>query len=243
MVMIKENVSYPMISASAWWAIRKKFIQSMPPRINESYLALLLHMEEKSAKNLLPPLKRIGLIDNDGRPTERANRWRDNEQYAGVCEEMRKEIYPHELLDLLPGSDASRTSIENWFASRAGVGAGAKRMMAAFYVLLSEADYTKQDSTTSSKTSKAAKSAPSQSRANASRAKAERRDKTVDLAEASESTVEAPKAVERNINNVGPSLHIDIQIHIASDASADQVDQIFASMAKHLYRSKGSNEQ
>lgn len=33
-----------------------------------------------------------------------------------------------------------------------------------------------------------------------------------------------------------PSLHIDIQIHLASDATPDQIDQIFASMAKHLYR-------
>ena len=33
-----------------------------------------------------------------------------------------------------------------------------------------------------------------------------------------------------------PSLHIDIQIHISPDASADQIDQIFASMAKHLYK-------
>jgi hypothetical protein len=32
-----------------------------------------------------------------------------------------------------------------------------------------------------------------------------------------------------------PSLHIDIQIHIASDATLEQIDQIFASMAKHLY--------
>ena len=33
----------------------------------------------------------------------------------------------------------------------------------------------------------------------------------------------------------GPSLHIDVQIHIDSTASSDQIDQIFASMAKHLY--------
>jgi hypothetical protein len=32
------------------------------------------------------------------------------------------------------------------------------------------------------------------------------------------------------------ALHIDIQIHISPEASADQIDQIFASMAKHLYR-------
>jgi glycine cleavage system regulatory protein len=35
--------------------------------------------------------------------------------------------------------------------------------------------------------------------------------------------------------SLGPALHIDIQIHISPEASADQIDQIFASMAKHLY--------
>jgi len=35
----------------------------------------------------------------------------------------------------------------------------------------------------------------------------------------------------------GPALHIDIQIHISPEASADQIDQIFASMGKHLYGS------
>lgn len=32
-----------------------------------------------------------------------------------------------------------------------------------------------------------------------------------------------------------PALHIDLQVHIASTASAEQIDQIFASMARHLY--------
>ena len=32
-----------------------------------------------------------------------------------------------------------------------------------------------------------------------------------------------------------PSLHIDVQIHIDSSASSEQIEQIFASMAKHLY--------
>ncbi len=32
-----------------------------------------------------------------------------------------------------------------------------------------------------------------------------------------------------------PSVHIDIQVHISPDASSDQIDAIFASMARHLY--------
>ena len=35
-----------------------------------------------------------------------------------------------------------------------------------------------------------------------------------------------------------PALHIDIQIHISPEASVEQLDNIFASMAKHLYGSE-----
>ena len=35
--------------------------------------------------------------------------------------------------------------------------------------------------------------------------------------------------------NGRPSLHIDIQVHIDPTSSAEQIDQIFASMAKHFY--------
>ncbi len=35
-----------------------------------------------------------------------------------------------------------------------------------------------------------------------------------------------------------PSVHIDIQIHIDSSATADQIDQIFRNMARHLYGRK-----
>lgn len=39
-------------------------------------------------------------------------------------------------------------------------------------------------------------------------------------------------------SNGGPSLHIDVQVHISPEASPDQIDQIFSSMAKHLFTSK-----
>jgi hypothetical protein len=38
--------------------------------------------------------------------------------------------------------------------------------------------------------------------------------------------------------NFTPKLHIDIQIHISPDATPQQIEQIFESMAKHIYRIK-----
>jgi len=49
-------------------------------------------------------------------------------------------------------------------------------------------------------------------------------------------TPPAPRAIATAARNPnGPPLHIDVQIHISPEASAEQIDQIFASMAKHLY--------
>lgn len=42
-------------------------------------------------------------------------------------------------------------------------------------------------------------------------------------------------AQDRPAGVVSPSVHIDIQVHISPDASAEQIDKIFESMAKHLY--------
>lgn len=39
-------------------------------------------------------------------------------------------------------------------------------------------------------------------------------------------------------NTGSPSLHIDIQVHISPDSSPEQIDKIFESMAKHLYKQK-----
>ena len=54
-----------------------------------------------------------------------------------------------------------------------------------------------------------------------------------------DTSVESVDPVEGNGQitrpNNRPALHIDIQVHIDPTSSAEQIDQIFASMAKHLY--------
>lgn len=52
------------------------------------------------------------------------------------------------------------------------------------------------------------------------------------------STVSAGTAQSMSQGRLVPSIHIDVQVHISPEASADQIDQIFKSMAKHLYGAK-----
>ena len=48
--------------------------------------------------------------------------------------------------------------------------------------------------------------------------------------------VASPVAIASDQRSIDvPNVHIDVQIHIDASAEADQIDQIFASMAKHLY--------
>ena len=52
-----------------------------------------------------------------------------------------------------------------------------------------------------------------------------------DMHGAPEALVPQPTQIE----SPAPALHIDIQVHISSDAPPEQIDKIFESMAKHIY--------
>lgn len=80
--MAEPKKSYPMLPIAHWWALRKKFKQSIPGVVTDSYLATVLDMEANSARaNVLPFLKTLGIIDNEGKTGERATQWRDDEHY------------------------------------------------------------------------------------------------------------------------------------------------------------------
>ena len=57
--------------------------------------------------------------------------------------------------------------------------------------------------------------------------------------EISNATPLPPSVVQSRVVSSDPSVHIDIQIHIDSSANPEQIDQIFASMARHLYGREG----
>ena len=52
-------------------------------------------------------------------------------------------------------------------------------------------------------------------------------------------TPSPPNLAQTEVVSNEPSVHIDVQIHIDSSANPDQIDQIFASMARHLYGRQG----
>ncbi|MGA7313402.1 MAG: DUF5343 domain-containing protein [Silvibacterium sp.] len=233
--------SYPMLPTSHWWALRKKFRQSLPGIVTDSYLATVLNMGIKSARaNVLPFLKTLGIIDSEGRPTQRATLWRDDEHYAEVCKAILEEVYPSELRDAVT-APVEPAKARRWFAHQTHVGEAAANRMVAMYSVLVESDPTKQPDVdkkavqkkAAAPVKKASNLHPSAKKFKASLAADSA--KISDQGEISEGNSGDQLQRRRSLDR-GPEVNINLQIHISADASADQIDQIFASMSKHLYK-------
>jgi hypothetical protein len=220
--------SFPRLPISAWWNLRKKFKQSIPGVVTDNYLATVLDMKVDSARaNVLPFLKQLGIIDDEGKTGDRTRLWRDDEQYPGVCSQILKEVYPEDLLHAAPGPTVERAKAERWFAQETGTGEGAAGQMASLYAVLVEADASKQPD--HEKKERPPKGSGDQVKRAAPAPK-----------EATLARRTAPGPEQATGGNTGkerliPGININLQVHISADATTDQIDQIFASMAKHIY--------
>lgn len=222
--MAKEKESFPMLPAKHWWSLRSKFKQSIPGTVTDNYLATTLNVRVPSARNnVLPYLKSLGLIDNEGKTGDLARKWRDDKQYSSVCESMLKKIYPADLISAVSKPSEERKAVERWFANHTGAGINAVGRMAGIYIVISEADLSKRPKT------KVKKDVSRQKTKTTPKMSKQKRDS----ASSSElHTHEPPPQQPAFI----PGVNINLEIHISSDATPDQIDKIFESMARHLYK-------
>lgn len=222
MKMADQNNSYPTISEKNWWTIREKFKASLPSVVSPNYIKTLLTLSsEASAKsNVIVPLKRLGLIDDDGKPTDLANDWRMDNKYSNSCNEMIKAVYPQELLDLFPDSHVEKNSARDWFMGM-GVGQGAADKMVALFSLLKDGEIKEVKSTTAKQSKSSTKKPSSKPSAQAG----------IPPVSAETNAESQAKHIQTN----RPNLHIDLQIHISPESTLEQIEAIFSSMEKHLY--------
>jgi hypothetical protein len=179
----------------------------------------------------------VGLIDDSNRPTDRAMAWRDDEHYRQVTTEMLEAIYPQGLRDAAPPPDPDRDTVERWFLRDTGTGQAAAQRMARFYMLLAAGDPAGGEQAVSERAARQGQPGQPPARGRQSRQPRGRRTgAAVGAAVSSAAAVQdqaSSVAVPRQAQQ--PSVHIDIQVHIDPAATSDQIDQIFASMARHLY--------
>lgn len=75
--MAETDKSFPKLPEANWWKLRDLFKRRVPASVTPSYLASALSMSERSAKaNIIFPFRKIGIIDEEGKPTDLAYDWR-----------------------------------------------------------------------------------------------------------------------------------------------------------------------
>lgn len=229
--MVAARKTYPSINGKAWWTLRAKFVQSVPTQVTPNYLATVLGIQENSAKaNVLPGLRTVGLVEEDGTPSQRANDWRDDERYAQVCKEIREETYPPDLREAVPDPTADRAAAENWFMRATGHGKNAAGKMAGLYILLTTADPTAGPGRAARASKKAARSRSGDRPPKRPTSQAKRSAKPERSRPATSRDPEMPE------------MRLNLEIRIDASVTPEQIDQIFASMAKHLY-GRGDEKQ
>jgi hypothetical protein len=210
-----------MLPVVHWWTLREKFKQSIPGVVTDNYLATTLRTQLRSARaNVFPYLKDIGLIDDEGKTQELATAWRDDNQYTDVCRKIRSKLYPDDLISAVPNPSEDRQGVQTWFANRTGAGSAAVKRMAAIYIVISEADISKRPPKKGKKATGGAKRKAAQKTAKI------KPDPTPSTAATREPHPHTPPV---------PGVYINLQIHISSDSTPDQIDKIFESIAAHIY--------
>lgn len=217
--------AYPKVTSKAWATLRARAAAAPTTEFVPSTVAPLLGLSSpKSARdNTVTPLQKLGLIDDEGALTDRGNKWRVDASYAEACQEILDDVYPNELSALTtPDGDPDPQTVRTWFDQR-GFGASNARQMAATYVMIASKEIPEPPDPASSEVKKTRKRQGTAEKPK--KAEPEKRP----------SKTEPPPSPPSRTSTNAPTVHIDLQIHIPGDATPEQIDHIFASMAKHLY--------
>jgi hypothetical protein len=235
--MANGEASYPKIPDVSWWKLRDLFKQKVPVTISASYVSSALGMTEASAKaNILGPFKKIGLIDDAQKPTAAAFDWRDDDKYPLVCAAILESQYPQEIRDLFHSPDSDIQKITKWFMSDTKSGMDAAKKYARFYLLMVKGDVVESSHKSARKVSV---TAPAKKAPPLKAAKHVENNASPTTPPSRESALAPTSANEHFKKTSGPELHINIQLHISPESTAEQIDKIFESMAKHLKNLQG----
>lgn len=225
---MSTGTTYPKLGAAAWRTVRARAAAAPSTKFTPTTVATLLDYDssKSAANNVVSPLQKMGLIDDSGTLTARGNKWRNDATYAEACQEILDEVYPADLAAFkTPGGDPDKALVEKWFLHQSLGEANASKS-AATYVLVAEMKVPEAADTKDAKP-KAASRQQATGAARASRAASK------PVSEGAVTQAAPPPQAAQPLAR--PDIHLDFQIHIAADSSPDLIDQIFASMAKHLY--------
>lgn len=227
-----ENAPFPYIAEKNWWKFREQLQRSASFTASAVNIKSLIGVgSDSAARNIIRALQRLGLIDADGKPTELANKWRLDPTYVEACREILEKVYPEDLRSLFDTPQADPSKIAAWMMDTKKVGKVAAEQYARTYLLLLQENIRSSSEFSKAQKPKTSSKEPSR-KAGATRS--------------SSNETEIPDVPVKHMQPSMPfnpqsspvNLHIDLQIHISPEATGEQIDQIFSSIAKHLHLSE-----
>lgn len=216
------------------WAQVKQFLDKIrvlnPKTINASYLTTN-QMGGQQPSPLLNTIQFLGLINAAEAPTSKLEslKVKGEEQYQRALESIVREAY-HVLFEALDVSAADRDMIYNQIRSVYGCSPRvADTATPLFLGLCREANMNVPVAQAASSGSTERRTGQEKPRRTA------KQDGRNDEASKHEPRRRREEAEPPPGNRSSwPDVHLNIQIHIDSSASPEQIDHIFASMARHL---------
>lgn len=227
-----DSITIPVLSASVWWAVRDRFKQAVPTTVTASYLGSILNQKESSVVHVNRNLRLLGLLDEEGRPTDRAYDWRMDQSYGDACRAMWEAAYPTELRELAPAPDPDYETVKNWFVRATKAGEGTAKNRAQTYMLVASGDLSKRLEPKPRGTSSEATTTASQRKKPAA---PQQKSSPEGM------TRRKPATDENSVDMLTPRLQIAVQVNIDPALTPDQIDQVFRSMAAHLYGNSQEN--
>lgn len=229
-----ERTKYPQIPSTVWWGIRSILNKTPSAKIDERFLSIQLDVQEAAARAYIGELKFVGIINDEGRATPLAQKWRLDETYNEAVEEIIEAAYPEGLRAIAPPGDADRQKAISWF-QREGLGQGSAGNKAATYLLLSSPtpNEAPKPTTKPQKESGISTSPPARRSKKVEPPSAEK-DKSLE----NPRNVDVERKKERSLEAF--PLNINVQIHISSDAGQEQIESIFQAMRRYLYDAPNS---
>jgi hypothetical protein len=184
----------------------------IPTKVTTAWLKSI-GFTSSNDSGLIGVLKLARLIDDKGVPTTNWQKYR-GPKGGHVLAQGIQAGYP-DLFAVYPDAHARPNSdLENVFNTNTSAGKQViQKAIGTFKNLVAEADFSEIDRLSDK----------------------DKQEFRTELNDIHSPANEIKPTKAGSMKGSSPSLHIDVQIHISSDATADKIDQIFASMSKHLY--------
>ena len=180
----------------------------VPPKVTTKWMESIGY-KSSNDRGMIAVLQQIKFIDGSGTPKELWAKYRGG-QYRQVLAVGIQEGYT-DLFNVYPDANTrSNEELENYFGTRSTAGKQViSKTVGTFKALCELADFSSLPNSPKQEDTKT-----------------------------NDDLVRVLKQSNQQAPHFSPNLHIDIQIHISPETTPEQIDQIFASMAKHLSRIK-----